>query len=43
MAEVEFNYIGSKVIIHCQENEKMKNICQNFINKIKENKNNIYF
>ena len=43
LAEVEFNYKGSKVIIHCQENEKMKNICQNFINKIKENKNNIYF
>ena len=43
MAEVEFNYKGSKMIIQCKENEIMKNICQNFIEKIKEDKNNIYF
>ena len=43
MAEVEFNYNGTKVIIQCKENEVMKNICQSFIKKIEEDKNNIYF
>ena len=43
MAEVEFNYNGAKEIIQCKENEIMKNICQNFIKKIEENQNNIYF
>ena len=43
MAEVEFNYKGSKIIIQCKENEIMKNICHNFIGKVKENKNNIYY
>ena len=40
---VEFNYNGTKTIIQCQSNEKMKNICQSYINKIKVDKNNIYF
>ena len=43
MAEVEFNYKRSKAIIQCKENEIMKNICQRFIEKVKEDKNNIYF
>ena len=43
MAEAEFNYEGLKIVIQCKENEIMKNICQDFIEKIKEDKNNIYF
>ena len=43
MAEAEFNYEGLKIVIQCKENEIMKNICQRFFNKIKEDKNNIYF
>ena len=43
MEEVEFNYKGAKVIIQCKENEIMKNICQSFIEKVNEDKNNIYF
>ena len=43
MSEVEFNYNGIKTIIQCKSNEKMKNICQNFANKIQINKNEIYF
>ena len=40
---VEFNYNGTKTIIQCQSNQKMKNIFQNYINKINVDKNNIYF
>jgi len=43
MAEVEFNYKGSKVIIQCKEFEIMKDICQSFIKQIEEDKNKIYF
>jgi hypothetical protein len=43
MAKVEFNYNGERIIIKCKENEIMKNVCQCFIKKIEENKNNIYF
>jgi len=43
MAEVEFNYNETKIIIQCKENEIMKNVCQSFITKIEENKNNIFF
>jgi len=43
MAEVGFNYEGLKISIQCKENEIMKNICQRFLNKIKEDKNNKYF
>ena len=43
MSEVEFNYNGIKTIIQCKSNEKMKNICQHFANKIQINKNEIYF
>ena len=43
MPEVEFIYNGSNIIIQCKKNEKMKKIWENFINRIKENKDNIYF
>jgi len=43
MAEVEFNFDGKKEIVQCEENEMMKNICQNFIKKIDENQKSIYF
>ena len=35
---IEFNCNGTKTIIQCQSNEKIKNICQNYINKIKVDK-----
>ena len=43
MAEAEFNYEGLKIVIQCNENEMMKNICQSFLNKIKEDKNKYIF
>ncbi len=43
MAEVQFNYNGTKVIIHCELNNKMKTICQKYLDKINEDRNNIYF
>ena len=43
MNEVIFDYKGSKTIIQCNENEKMKDICNRFISKILVNKENIYF
>ena len=43
MVEVEFNYKGIKTIIQCKLNDKIKEICQSYLNKINEDKNNIYF
>ena len=43
MVEVEFNYNENKNIIQCNLNDKMRDICQNYLNKINEDKNNIYF
>ena len=43
MIEVEFNYNAIKTIIQCNLNDKIKDICINYLNKIKEDKNNIYF
>ena len=43
MSQVEFTYQGIKTIIQCQLEDKMKNICDNYINKINLNKNTIYF
>ena len=40
---VEFNYNGTKTVIQCKSNEKMKNICKKFANKIQLDINNIYF
>jgi len=43
MNQVEFKYKGLSSIIQCNENEKIKNICQQFCNKAKIDKNNIFF
>ena len=43
MNQVEFKYNGLSSIIQCNENEKIKNICQQFCNKSKIDKNNIFF
>ena len=43
MASIEFLYNGKKNIIQCNLNEKIKEMCQKFINKTGINKNNIYF
>ena len=43
MANVEFIYKGVKTIIQSKLNEKMKIIVNNFINKVKINKDKIYF
>ena len=43
MNQVEFKYKGLSSIIQCNENEKLKNICQQFCNKTKINKNNVFF
>ena len=43
MAEVEFIYNGVNTKIQCQTNEKLKDICQKFINKENINNNNIFY
>ena len=43
MASVEFQYNGTMTIIQCQENQKMKEICNNFITKSKIKENEIYY
>ena len=43
MSQVVFIYNGSKTIIQCNENEKMKDICQRFLSKIKIDNNSIFF
>ena len=43
MIDVEFNFSGVKTLIQCKSNEKIKNICQNFANKIQIDLNNLYF
>ena len=43
MSLVEFKYKGISTIIQCNENEKMKNICQQFCEKTQTDKNNIFF
>jgi len=43
MVEVEFYYNEIKTIIQCNLNDKIKDICKNYLNKINEDKNNIYF
>ena len=32
MVEVEFNYNGIKTVIQCKLNDKIKNICQDYLN-----------
>ena len=44
MIEVEFNYEERKIIIKCNNlNEKIKNVCQQYLNKINEDKKNIFY
>ena len=43
MAQVEFQYNGINTIIQCQENQKMSEICNNFIIKSNINENEIYY
>ena len=43
MSQVSFIYNGNKTNIQCNENEKMKDICQRFVSKIQVDKNKIYF
>ena len=43
MSIVNFLYKGTETTIQCQENEKMKEICNKFGNKEKINVNNLYF
>ena len=41
--QVEFKYNGLSLFIQCNENEKIKNICQQFCKKAQIDKNNIFF
>ena len=43
MKQVEFQYNGSITIIQCNENDKMKEICNKFVIKIGSEINSLYF
>ena len=43
MAQVEFQYKDGNTIIQCQEEQKMIEICNNFIVKSNINENEIYY
>jgi len=43
MAEVIFDYEGNKNKIQCDINEKMKDIIDRFLIKIKNKENNLYY
>ena len=43
MASVEFQYNGTITVIQCKEDQKMKEICNNFIIKSKIKENEIYY
>ena len=43
MAQVEFQYNGTNTIIQCQENQKMSEICTNFVTKAHINENEINY
>jgi len=43
MSQVEFKYNGLSLVIQCNENEKLKNICQHFCKKAQIDKNEIFF
>ena len=43
MTEVEFIYEGKKSVIQCNLKDKMKDICNKYISKMRINVNNIYF
>ena len=42
-ANTIFNFEGREVIIQCSKNEKMKDICQRYANKINININSLIF
>ena len=43
MAQVEFQYNDISAIIQCNEEQKMEEICNNFISKLNLNENNLSF
>ena len=43
MAQVEFQYNGVMTIIPCKKEQKMEDICSNFINKANLKENEIYY
>ena len=43
MAEVIFNYEGINTTIQCNINDKMNDIINNFLNKIKEKGDNFFY
>ena len=42
MAQVEFQYNSISTIIQCNEDQKMSEICNNFISKSNLDENNIF-
>ena len=43
MSKVTFVFSGIEVIIQCKKDEKMKDICQRYVNKIEKNINSLIF
>ena len=43
MAQVEFQFKGRSSIIHCKEDQRVYEICNNFISKLHLNENNLNF
>ena len=43
MSKVTFIFDGTETIIQCQKDEKMKDICQRYVNKIKKIYIHLYF
>jgi len=43
MKEVEFIYEDKKIIIQCNENDKIKDICKRFASKLNLEMNSLFF
>ena len=43
MAEIEFIYDGFKTIVQCEINEKMKDIIDRFLIKLKNKEENLFY
>ena len=43
MSKVIYNFGGIDVVIQCSKDEKMKDICQRYANKIQKNLNSLIF
>ena len=43
MLKVNFVFGGIEIIIQCKKDEKMKDICQRYVNKIEKNINSLIF